>query len=74
MHPLQRPKSAYFFFMDDVRAKTRKDNPGASIGELGKLMGEAWNKIKGSKEADKYTKKAEEDKARYEKEMKEYNK
>lgn len=64
---LQRSKSAYFFFMDDVREKVRKDNPGSGIGDLGKIMGSMWNEIKETKEAEKYVKKAAEDKTRYEK-------
>jgi len=72
----QRPKSAYFFFMDDVRARIKKENPDKSIGELAKVMGLEWNKIKedSPKEFEKYNKKAAEDKARYEKAMEAYKK
>ena len=69
---MQRAKSAYFFFMDDIRAKTKAANPDAGIAELGKIMGAEWNKIKETPEADKYRKQAEGDKIRYEKAMKEY--
>jgi hypothetical protein len=37
---LQRPKSAYFFYLDDVRAEVNKEHPTASIGEKSKVMGE----------------------------------
>jgi len=72
----KRPKSAYFFFMDDVRARIKKENPDKSIGELAKVMGLEWNKIKedSPKEFEKYNKKAAEDKARYEKAMEAYKK
>lgn len=69
---VQRAKSAYFFFMDDVREKTKAANPEAKVAELGKIMGAEWNKIKETPEADKYRKQAENDKIRYEKAMKEY--
>lgn len=69
---LQKPMSAYFFFMADVRAKTKADNPDAGVAELGKIMGAEWNKIKETAAADKYKEKATADKARYEKEMKKY--
>ena len=39
---------------------------------MSKVMGAMWNGIKETKEADKYNKKAQEDKARYEKEKEEY--
>jgi hypothetical protein len=58
--------------MDDVRAKTKAENPDAKVSELGKIMGAEWNKIKESSAADKYKKQAEGDKQRYEKEMAKY--
>ena len=69
---LQKNMSAYFHFMGDVRPKIKADNPEASTGELGKLMGAAWNKIKETPAADKYKEKAAADKKRYEEEMKKY--
>eukprot|EP00889_Picochlorum_renovo_P000962 jgi/Picre1/27992/NNA_000953.t1 len=60
------------FFMADVRAKTKADNPDAGVAELGKIMGAEWNKIKETAAADTYKEKATADKARYEKEMKKY--
>jgi len=71
---LQRPKSAYFFFMDDRRAELKAANPEMNVAQLGKLMGEEWNKIKESSAADKYKTQAEEDKARYTKAMAAYKK
>ena len=60
--------------MDDARATTKKEHPNATIGELGKLMGAAWNKIKEGEKGEKYAKKAAADKERYEKEMAAYKK
>ena len=57
--------------MDAVRGKTKADNPTATIGELGKLMGAAWSKI-ADKDKAKYQKQAEEDKGRYERAKAEY--
>ena len=57
--------------MDAVREKTKKDNPQASIGELGKLMGSAWSKIKDA-DKKKYEQQAAEDKERYERAKAEY--
>lgn len=71
---LQRPKSAYFFFMDDRRAELKAANPEMNVAQLGKLMGEEWNKIKESSAADKYKTQADADKARYTKEMAAYKK
>ena len=69
---LQRPKSAYFFYLDDIRDQVKKEHPTKSMGEMSKVMGAMWNGIKETKEAYKYNKKAQEDKARYEKEKEEY--
>jgi hypothetical protein len=69
----QRPKTGYFFFLDDVRGPTKAKNPGASIGELGKLMGAAWGKLSDAEKA-KYNEKNAKDKVRYEKEMAAYKK
>ena len=64
---MQRPKSAYFFYLDDVREQVKSENPGMGIGEMSKIMGAMWNEIKETGEAEKYTKKAADDKVRYEK-------
>jgi len=45
----KRPQSAYFLWMAEARAETKKANPEASIGELGKIMGKAWNKLSDEK-------------------------
>jgi hypothetical protein len=69
---LQKPKSAYFHYMDDVRPQVTKDNPDKKITERSQIMAAMWNKIKETKEAEKYLKRAAEDKARYEKEKAAY--
>merc|ERR1712027_204319 len=42
----KRPMSAYFLWMNDVgRAEVKKSNPGASITEVSKERGAAWQNI-----------------------------
>ncbi|MFE4257646.1 hypothetical protein [Streptomyces sp. NPDC056883] len=63
--------SAYMFFTKVARAEIVKANPNASIGEIGKEMGAAWNRLNDAGKAP-YVKQAEADKARYTKEMAAY--
>lgn len=46
----KKPMTAYFFFMAQERAVIKAENPTATIGELGKLMGLKW---KGLSEEEK---------------------
>lgn len=75
LHP-KKPKSAYFFFCDDKRpallAKSKKKNQKIVIGDVAKKLGEMWKKLSDSDKA-KYNEMNKKDKARYEKEMEEYN-
>ena len=63
--------SAYMIFAQANRDKVKKENPDASFGELGKLLGKLWGKASKSDKA-KYEAKANKDKERYEKEMSKY--
>jgi len=66
----KRPMSAYFLWMNDVgRAEVKKKNPDASITEVSKGCGAAWQAIDGSTKS-KYETKAAEAKKSYEKEYK----
>lgn len=67
----KQPKTAYFFFMDTVRAKVKEENPTASIGELGKLMGAAWAAL-GDAKKDEFKALAEKDKVRHAAEKADY--
>ena len=61
----KRGISAYMAFSTEMRPSIKADNPSASFGELGKLMGAAWAKMDaGAKK--KYEDIAAKDKARYE--------
>jgi HMG (high mobility group) box len=67
----KKGKSAYMIFASEKREEIKKENPDATFGELGKLLGQAWKDIT-EKEKEKYNKKAEKDKKRYDEEMKNY--
>ena len=42
MEAPKRPPSAYFSFMNSVRAELKAAHPGATVGALAKLTGERW--------------------------------
>jgi len=64
----KRPITSFMFFSQDKRAEVKRDNPDASFGELGKIIGNLW-KNASAEEKEKYEKKALEDKERYRREM-----
>jgi len=37
------PRSAFFIFCGDYRPKIKGENPGLSIGDIAKKLGEMWN-------------------------------
>ncbi|KAI7875292.1 hypothetical protein K492DRAFT_136696 [Lichtheimia hyalospora FSU 10163] len=61
----KRSLSAYMFFSQANRQKVKDENPDASFGEIGKLLGAKWSKMS-EDEKKPYIAKAEEDKKRYE--------
>ena len=67
----KKPMGAYMFFCAANREQLKANNPNASFGEIGRMLGDMW---KGIDERNRvpYEKKAEADKARYEKEKKAY--
>lgn len=66
------PLSAYFQFMQEQRPLFKKQNPDTAVTEVAKALGEKWKSM--SPAAKKpYQVLYEEDKARYEEEMKSYN-
>ena len=63
----KRPMSAYFLWMNDVgRAEVKKANPSASITEVSKECGAAWQNIDPAVKA-KYEKKKDEAKKAFDK-------
>merc|ERR1719509_341814 len=66
----KKPMSSFFIFMgEEGREKAKKENPSATIGEIGKLVGEMWAKIDDKTKWEEKTKAAKE---KYEEEYKEW--
>jgi hypothetical protein len=76
----KRPLSAYLFYASEQRPVIKKKHPDYAFGDLTKVISEAWNKIKeDKKKSKKYhdlatadKKRAEKEKATYEKKVKSY--
>ncbi|OXB70643.1 UNVERIFIED_CONTAM: hypothetical protein H355_007351 [Colinus virginianus] len=71
----KKPLSSFMFFSKEKRAEILKKQPSlkSDIGKVGKMIGEEWAKL-GAAQKVAYQKKAEQDKARYQREMSTYNK
>jgi hypothetical protein len=63
--------SSYMCFFKENREDIKTKNPEAEFGEIGKLIGAAWQALSEAEKAV-YVKKSEQDKKRYENEMTEY--
>ncbi|KAF7731883.1 Non-histone chromosomal protein 6 [Apophysomyces ossiformis] len=57
----KRTLSAYMLFSQERRAKVKADNPDASFGKIGQLLGEMWRNLSAD-EKKVYQDKAEEEK------------
>jgi len=68
----KKPKNAFMFFANDKRESVKAKHPKFKTTEISTKLGEMWKSLS---EAEKkpYEKQAENDKGRYEKEMKAYN-
>jgi hypothetical protein len=64
----KRTMSSYIFFTDDKRAAVTKKNKDAKMTDISNLMGAMWRSTNEAGRA-KYTRQAEDDKARYVQEM-----
>ena len=69
----KRPLSAYFFYIQERRETLKKEKPSLDNKELIRTMGEEWNKLS-DEEKKPYSKMAENDKKRYQDELKAYEK
>ncbi len=69
----KRARTAFMYFNAEMRPKIKEDNPDASFGELGKLIGQKYKELTGAEMA-KYEAKASKDKERYKQEMEAYGK
>ncbi|KAJ2706890.1 Non-histone chromosomal protein 6 [Coemansia sp. IMI 203386] len=67
----KRALSAYMFFSQANRKTVKDDNPEASFGNIGKLLGDMWKGMS-DKEKAPFVKQAEDDKKRYEAEKAAY--
>jgi hypothetical protein len=68
----KRGKTAFMYFSNAVRQSVKAENPDASFGDMGKLVGAKWNALP-AEEKVKYEKMASSDKERYQREMKDYS-
>ena len=71
----KRPRASYVFFTFDERPKIVKEfnDPPLKFTEIGHILGERWRELK-PEERETFEERAEGDKLRYEREMKEYKK
>ncbi|XP_069747660.1 high mobility group protein B1-like [Narcine bancroftii] len=67
----KRPPSAFFVFCADRRPKIKEENPGSSIGDTAKKLGELWNATSASDKIP-YEKRAAKLKERYEQDLAAY--
>uniref|UniRef100_H2TJ66 High mobility group protein B2 n=1 Tax=Takifugu rubripes TaxID=31033 RepID=H2TJ66_TAKRU len=67
----KRPPSAFFVFCSDHRPKIKEDNPGISIGDIAKKLGELWS-TQGPKDKAPYEARAAKLKEKYEKDVAAY--
>ena len=65
----KRGLSAFMFFSSAERERVKAENPEASFGELGKILGARWKEMD-DEAREPYVAKAAEDKASYEREKK----
>lgn len=68
----KRALSAYMFFVQDYRERVKSENPDASFGDVGRLLGAKWKEMSGP-EKKPYEDKAQADKERSAKENAVYN-
>jgi len=62
----------FMIFQQEHRAQVKEENPDASFGEIGKILGDMWKKLDADSKKE-FKKRAEEDKARYVKEKAKYD-
>ncbi|KAJ1915381.1 Non-histone chromosomal protein 6 [Tieghemiomyces parasiticus] len=67
----KRALSAYMFYSQSARESVKQNNPEATFGELGKLLGAQWKEMTPAQKAP-FDRQAEADKVRYEKEKAAY--
>jgi len=68
----KHPRNAYLFYSSDVRKKRQEDYPDKTFGELTTLIANEWKSLKSSKKKI-YEEKAKKDRARYKRELKDWD-
>jgi len=68
----KRKRSAYAFYMQSERKKFSDANPKAGFGDIAKIMGKHWREVMTDVDKKPFYDQAENDEARYEKEIAEY--
>jgi hypothetical protein len=68
----KHPRNGYLFYTKDVRKRRQDQHPDKSFAELTKLIAKEWRNLPSNKKS-KYDELAREDRERYKKEMKAYN-
>lgn len=64
----KRALSAFFYYANEERSKVRAANPDFTVGEVAKELGRQWNELHETQKV-KFEKQAEEDRARYDRDM-----
>merc|ERR1711964_953948 len=67
----KRPSSSYFLYVKEIRPQVAEENPGAGLGQIGKIMGQMWHNLVDEVKAA-YTEKAEVLKQKYQEESAAY--
>ena len=67
----KRPPSGFFLFCSEFCPKIKSINPGISIGDVTRKLGEMWNNLS-DREKQPYINKAAELKEKYEKDVTDY--
>ncbi|KAG2499803.1 hypothetical protein HYH03_002099 [Edaphochlamys debaryana] len=67
----KKPCGAYMWFCKEMREAVKADNPGASVTDIGRRLGELWKEAN-EEEKRKFHKLADEDKERYNRENARY--
>lgn len=67
----KRPFSAYFLWANKTRSSVVQENPEATMGDIGKLLGTMWKKVSDKSE---YEAKSKKQRATYEVKMEKYKK
>ena len=69
---IKRPKTAYIYFLEDIRPKIAKKYPNDKLGDISKRIGKLWHSLN-STDKEKYLKLAKKDASRFKKELNKKN-